>query len=125
MSNTNPGPATTTTNNGQSPFSNNSQLVTLQVNVGTLAGVAANTTAEQTVTVSGLFATDIVVGVSKPTLQAGLGIANARVSAANTLAIDFANLTSASITPTASEIYNVTVARPMANAPALTSMPLI
>src|SRR5258708_47872 len=50
--------------------------------------VAANTTAEQTFTVTGLTTTD-VVNVTKPTSQAGLGIVGARVSAANTLAITF------------------------------------
>ena len=66
--------------------------------------VAANTTAEQTVTVSGLIVNDVVV-VNKPTAQAGLGIVGARVSAANTLAITFSNNTAAGITPTASEVY--------------------
>lgn len=75
------------------------------------AAVAANTTAEQTFTVNGLQVGDWV-GVSKPTNQAGLAITNARVSAANTLAISFGNLTSSSITPTASQVYSVMVVRP-------------
>lgn len=72
--------------------------------------VAANTTAEQTFTVSGLQTGDFV-NVIKPSTQAGLGIVNARVSAANTLAIAFINATSATITPTASETYYVGVDR--------------
>ena len=75
------------------------------------AQVAANTTAEQTFTVSGLKTTDMIVGVSKPTAQAGLGIVGWRVSAADTLAITFSNNTGAGITPTASQVYSVLVFR--------------
>lgn len=75
------------------------------------ASVAANTVAEQTFTVNGLAVGDFV-NVSKPTTQAGLGIVNARVSAANTLAIAFANATSSAISPTAAEIYVIGLDRP-------------
>ncbi|HUN80998.1 MAG TPA: hypothetical protein VMV81_05745 [Phycisphaerae bacterium] len=68
------------------------------------------TTAEQTFTVNGLQLGDNV-SVNKPTTQAGLFIANSRVSAANTLAIAFGNVTSATITPTASESYSIVVTR--------------
>jgi len=74
------------------------------------AEVAANTSAEQTFTVSGLTTSDHVT-VNKPTAQAGLGIVGARVSAANTLAITFGNFTAAAITPTASETYKVVAVR--------------
>jgi len=70
------------------------------------AAVAANTTAEQTFALAGIAVGDVVY-VSKPTAQAGLGIVNCRVSAANTLAITFSNNTAASITPTAAETYQV------------------
>lgn len=70
------------------------------------AVVGAGTTAEQTFTVTGLAVGDVVF-VNKPSAQAGLGIVGARVSAANTLAITFANVTVASITPTASEVYRI------------------
>lgn len=70
------------------------------------AQVAANTTAEQTFTVTGLAVGDVVF-VNKPTSQAGLGIAGVRVSAANTLAINFVNATASPITPTASEKYQI------------------
>lgn len=76
----------------------------------TPAQVAINTTAEQTFTVPGLKVGDVVV-VNKPTAQAGLGIAGARVSAADTLAINFANVTGGAITPTAGEVYLVYVFR--------------
>ena len=74
--------------------------------------VAANTTAEQTFTVSGLAVGDIVLKVEKPTTQAGLGIVGSRVSAANTLAVTFVNATASSITPTASQSYYIVVHRP-------------
>ena len=58
--------------------------------------VAPNTVAEQTFanTGIGLLTTD-QVSVSKPTTQAGLGIVNCRVSAADTLAVAFINATAA------------------------------
>lgn len=74
--------------------------------------VAANTTAEQTFTMPGLLASDVIVNVIKPTAQAGLGIVGMSVSAANTLAITFANNTASPIVPTASQVYLVTWARP-------------
>lgn len=70
------------------------------------ASVAANTTAEQTFTVAGLKVGDVVF-VNKPTSQAGLGIAGVRVSATDTLAINFVNATASPIVPTASEKYQV------------------
>ena len=94
------------------------QLLYFGVNVGTLVGVATITTAEQDVTVAGLLATDIVVGVSKPTAQAGLGLVGARVKAANTLSLTFVNPTAGTVTPTASEVYTVAILRPAAAAPA-------
>ncbi len=60
--------------------------------------VAANTTAEQTFTVTGLLA-NTVVWVNKPSWTSGLGIAGVRVSAASTLAINYLNVTAAAITP--------------------------
>jgi hypothetical protein len=93
------------------------QVMEFGVNVGTLSACATVTTAEQSVTVNGLLATDIVVGVSKPTAQAGLGIAGYRVVSANTLGITFVNPTASGITPTGSEVYNVTILRPAPLAP--------
>jgi hypothetical protein len=93
----------------------NIQLDALLSVVLSPVAVAANTTAEQTFTVTGLIVGDFV-NVVKPTAQAGIGIVNSRVSAANTLAITFANATVGSITPTASEAYVLNVTRPMAAA---------
>lgn len=85
-----------------------SQILSVSLTPGI---VAPNTTAEQTFTVAGLAVGDFV-NIAKPTVQAGLGIVNSRVSAANTLAIGFINSTSATITPTAAETYLVGVDRP-------------
>ena len=88
--------------------------VVYNASIGTTlaAGVATITTSEIAgITVTGLLASDIVVGVSKPSAQAGLGIVGWRVSAANTLAVTFVNPTVATLTPTASEVYGVTVWR--------------
>lgn len=71
----------------------------------TPASVAATTTAEQTFAVTGLVAGS-PVWVNKPSVQPGIGIVGARVSAAGTLAINFLNTTAAAITPT-SEAYTV------------------
>lgn len=68
-----------------------------------VASVSANTTAEQTFTVTGLKTSDFV-SVVKPTHSTGLGIVNVRVSAADTLAITFMNATGSGIDP-AAETY--------------------
>lgn len=60
--------------------------------------VAANTTAEQTFTVTGLVASS-PVWVNKPSWTNGLGIVGVRVSALNTLAINYLNNTAAAIVP--------------------------
>lgn len=75
------------------------------------ASVAAATTAEQTFTVRGLRASDVLIMVQKPTLTAGLGIANWRISANNTVAITFVNATAGALDP-GSEAYKLLVARP-------------
>jgi hypothetical protein len=74
-----------------------------------VASVAANTSAEQTFTVTGLATTDKVF-VNKPSVSAGLVVGNARVSAANTLALTFGNLTAAPIDP-AAETYTIVAFR--------------
>jgi hypothetical protein len=98
-----PGPATL-------PRGNIALAMILQTTISP-ASVAANTTAEQTFTVNGLLLGDII-SVTKPSAQAGLGIVNSRVSAANTIAITFANATASPIVPTASETYIIELNRP-------------
>lgn len=75
-----------------------------------VASVAANTSAEQTFTVMGLRVGDFV-SVNKPTLTAGLNVGNARVSAADTLALTFGNHTAAPLDP-AAEVYTIFWMRP-------------
>ncbi len=72
----------------------------------TPASVGANTTVSQVFTVTGIIASSMV-WVNKPTWQAGLGIAGARVSATNIVQIDYVNNTAATITPTAGEVYTI------------------
>lgn len=93
-----------------------------QVNIGTAlaAGVATITVAPiAAIPLGNLATTDIVIGVSKDTAQAGLGVAGWRVSSAGNLAIDFVNPTVATLTPTASHVYGVTIYRPSPTAPLL------
>lgn len=61
------------------------------------AATAANNAVEQTTAVSGLSTQDIVF-VSPPGHTAGIGLAGARASAADTLAVVFSNPTSGSKT---------------------------
>ncbi len=81
-------------------------LATLTASL-TPTAVASNTVNEQFFTVPGLRVGEVVV-VSKPTSQVGLDIGNARVAAANSLAVQFVNVSGAGITPTAGETYTVT-----------------
>lgn len=111
MSITTNSPATTVQTPLQSAVGNVQSIWVLAVPL-TPAAVAANTSAEQTFAVNGLQVGD-VINVDKPTVQAGLGIINNRAGA-NTLYIGFSNNTASSITPTAGEVYAVSVLRPIA-----------
>lgn len=68
--------------------------------------VAANTCAEQTFTVTGLVANSVVWVNKVTSAQQGLGIAGVRVSAANTLAINYINTSAVAIVP-ATEVYTI------------------
>ncbi|CAJ0899700.1 MULTISPECIES: hypothetical protein [Ralstonia] len=68
----------------------------------TPTAVGANTSVEQTFTVPGLQVGDSI-DINKASHQAGLSIGNVRVSAANTLAIQYVNTTAGSITPTSEQ----------------------
>jgi hypothetical protein len=74
------------------------------------ASVAAATSAEQSVTVNGVLPSDIVMAVNKPSVTAGVGIVNARASAANTVTLTFMNATAGAIDP-ASEVYTFIIGR--------------
>lgn len=75
--------------------------------------VATIVAAEQSITITGAAAGDIVLTVNKPTQQT-IGLLNGRISAANTLKMAFVNPTAGSVTPTAGEVYDVLVLRPAA-----------
>lgn len=92
------------------PRGNVANTFLLSVAVPAGAALTASTTVERTYTVIGLQVTDNV-SVSKPTFQAGIGIANCRVSAIDTLAITFGNYTAGTPTLTA-ETYQIEVNRP-------------
>ena len=71
------------------------------------AEIAAATSAEQSVTVSGVAPPDIVLAVNKPTaFDVGTGISHSRVSAVDTIKVNWYNAKAAgAVTPTASEKY--------------------
>lgn len=111
VSGSNPGPnSSTLPDTVQMPTGNIWKSGVFSLAVAPVA-VAANTTAEQTFAATGigLLTTDYV-SVNKPTAQAGLGIVNVRVSAADTLAVTYVNDTAGSLTPT-TETYVVKVDR--------------
>lgn len=83
-------------------------VVTVNLDV---ASVAANTSAEQTFTVPGLIPGDVVLVNIPSTINNGLGLSGARVSAANTLALRFTNSTAGALNPAAAD-YTVAVIRP-------------
>ena len=104
-----PTAAETYTILGTSAISMRSNVFEVQSSIAPVA-VAANTTAEQTVAVPGVLATDLVLGISKPTAQAGLGIVGMRVPSAGNIAITYVNDTAGSLTPT-SEANNFLIYR--------------
>jgi hypothetical protein len=75
----------------------------------TPASVAAGTIAEQTFTVNGLTTADKVL-VIPPAIANATGIVGERVSAANTLAMRFANPTAGALVPTAG-VYTIVAFR--------------
>lgn len=80
------------------------------------ASVATITTAEQTVTVPGVKVGDFVIA-QKPSHTTGVTIGNVRVSAADTVAIQFVNPTAGGV-DAASETWLFLVFRPENTLPA-------
>ena len=123
---TNPGPSIQTTVNTQPPQSNLAKIETLSVNMGTIAGILTITTTEITFSGlgTGLLPGDFIVGVTKPTAQAGLGIAGWRNDplVADKFYVTFVNPTAGTITPTAAEIYAITIARPIPGSAAIATV---
>lgn len=83
----------------------------LSVTIPQGAALTASTTTTRTYTVPGLLVGFDHVTVNKPTATAGVGIANARVSANDTLEISFGNYTAGTPSLPASENYLISVAR--------------
>jgi hypothetical protein len=97
---------------------NNEMMAQINIVSVLAAGVATVTTSEiAALTITGLAVTDSVIGVSKDTQQAGLGICGYRVSTTNSLAIAWVNPTAGTLTPTASHVYQVAFRRPAPVAP--------
>src|SRR6185312_7579334 len=72
----------------------------------TTGSVGATTTLETTSTVTGILAAD-VIAVNKPAAQAGLGIAGYRATAADTIGVNYTNISSGAITPTSTDAYDI------------------
>lgn len=66
----------------------------------TPTAVAANTTAEQSFTILGLAVGDFINGNSAAAQTTGIVLGSMRVTAANTVTIQFGNFTGGSLTPT-------------------------
>lgn len=120
MSSVNPGPATQTTVNTQSPYSTGVTIQTIAVSMTPLI-VATITTAEQSfglngvsqvTAATGIKAGDVIFGISSPSLVAGVAIANYRVDLTvdDKFYVTFVNPTAAGVTPV-SGTYLITVAR--------------
>jgi len=126
MPTVNPGPSVTTTFNTQPPQSNLAKIETLAVNLGTIAQIATITATEITFSGlgTGILPGDVILSVSKPTAQAGLGIAGWRndPAVADKFYITFVNPTAAGITPTASETYAITIGRPIPGSAAIAAV---
>lgn len=76
------------------------------------AAVHANSASEQTFTVPGLQLGDFIDFGQPSAVPSGITFGNARVSAANTLAVQIGNVTAGTLTPTAATAYYVGVTRP-------------
>lgn len=76
-----------------------------------LASVAANTTAEEDITVTGVSTDDVLLSVQKPSLEAGLGIAGARIKAADTIAVTLINATGSPIDAASEDGWKFVVAK--------------
>lgn len=113
MPSVNPGPASQTTVNTQSPYSPEITIQTIAVNL-TPAALAASTSAEQTFAGNntGIKAGDVILGVSPPSHVAAVVIGGYRVSPSvdDTFFIIFGNCSAGTPTPPPG-LYLVTVAR--------------
>lgn len=74
-----------------------------------LASIAANTTVEVDLTVTGVTTDDRVIAVVKPALEAGLVLGNFRVKAADTVSVTIANVTASPIDAASEDGWEVIV----------------
>lgn len=88
----------------------NAASITVMTATVDLGSVAANTSEEETATVTGVKTGDFVI-ISKPTLEAGIILGTCRVTAADTVAIQVVNATGSAV-DAASETMNFIVIRP-------------
>lgn len=120
MTSVNPGPASTSNPNTQSPYSYEKFIQTIAVSL-TPVGVATITTAEQSfgangatqaTVATGIQAGDVILAVNPPSMTAGVGISGFRVdtSVNDKFYIEFVNPTAGSVTPP-SGTWLITVAR--------------
>lgn len=113
MASSNPGPAIQTQTPSQAASGNASHEWVLLITPGLTTSITANTSVEVTTTVTGLLPYDLIE-INKLNHVAGLSVGNVRVSAANTLAIQFVNSTGGAIALQSTDTYLVAVNRPMA-----------
>lgn len=113
MASSNPGPAIQTQTPSQAASGNASNEWVLLITPGLTTSITANTSVEVTTTVTGLLPYDLIE-INKLNHVAGLSVGNVRVSAANTLAIQFVNSTGGAIALQSTDTYLVAVTRPMA-----------
>lgn len=120
MPSVNPGPASSTNVNTQSPYSPEVTIQTIAVNLTPLS-VATITTAEQSfglngvsqvTAATGIKAGDVLIGVSPPGMTAGVAVCNGRVDPAvdDKFYLQFVNPTAAPVVPLTG-LYLLTIAR--------------
>lgn len=74
--------------------------------------VAANTSEQETIVVTGIKTTDILVGYTVDKFDAGLYYGNAIITADNEVKVEIANTTAGALTPTVDATYTFTVIKP-------------
>ena len=99
-----PGPANLS-------FGNVAGSFVIQVPVAAGGTIAANSTVERTYTVPGLRVGDVATANKPSAFTSGLGLANARVSAADTLALSYINATAGALS-IQTETWLVQIDRP-------------
>lgn len=109
------GEAYTVLSTGGLDAANN--LVVAQLAIVGTQTVVTVTTAEVTLTSGNIVTQDQVMGITKPTLQAGLMTASGRVATATTITQMFVNPTAGTLTPTSGEVQTISLHRQNPAAP--------